>query len=98
MSDPFAHGIARCDIDSAGGELFSLRQDFVRLDGVLVTVVGDGVAEHPPHPANAMAEGCSWFRINGIPVCREGHRAQCGHPATGAAWARIVDTPKVSPF
>ncbi len=93
MSDPFSHGIARCSIDSAGGLLFSLKQDFVRLDGVLVTVVGDGVADHPPHLPNVMAEGCSWFRINGIPVCREGHRAACGHPATGAGWARIIDTP-----
>ena len=33
-----------------------------------------------------MAEGSSWVTIDGIPICREGDLASCGHPATGAAF------------
>ena len=85
------HGISRVGLDSAGGTITGGQQDFVTLDGVAVVVVGDGVAGHAPHLPTVMAEGTSWLRIDGIPVCREGHRAACGHAATGASWIRITD-------
>ena len=42
-----------------------------------------------PHAGPVMAEGSPWMKINGTPVCREGHLASCGHPSTGRPWWRI---------
>jgi len=33
-----------------------------------------------------MAQGFSWITIGGVPVCFEGHLADCGHAATGRSW------------
>lgn len=79
-------GIARVGLDAAGGTQMGGGQHWVELDGALVAVRGDGIADHPPHPANAMAEGSDWVEIDGIPVCRVGHRAACGHATTGTDW------------
>jgi len=90
-----SHGIAVKDEDVAGGIQIAGNQNFVKIDGKLVVVKGDPVTPHPsflPHSgAPYMAEGTSWFRINGIPVCREGHKANCGHPTTGRTWIRITE-------
>jgi uncharacterized Zn-binding protein involved in type VI secretion len=87
------HGIARINQDSAGGTILGALQDFVTVEGTLWAVKGDPVAAHglPPHAAPVMAEGSSFIRINGIPVCREGHAASCGHAATGSAAMSISD-------
>ncbi len=84
-------GVSRVGIDAAGGTIVGGQQDFVKLEGVLMTVVGDGVVAHPPHLPTVMAEGTDWLRINGHPVCRQGHAAACGHATTGTGWIRIVD-------
>jgi uncharacterized Zn-binding protein involved in type VI secretion len=86
-----SHGIARVGVDTAGGTQLGGGQGFVRVGGALVAVLGDAVAGHgdAPHAAPAMAEGSLFARINGIPVCRQGHLATCGHATTGAAWARL---------
>ena len=88
------HGIARIVQDSAGGTIVGALQDFVTVEGTLWSVFGDPVAGHEPcgaHAGPCMAEGSSFIRINGIPVCREGHAASCGHPATGSVAMRISD-------
>lgn len=87
------HGIARIGIDSAGGTIVGALQDFVTVEGAPWSVLGDPVAGHgiPPHAAPVMAEGSPFIRINGVPVCREGHLASCGHPATGSAAMRISE-------
>lgn len=87
------HGISRLNQDSAGGTIIGALQDFVAVEGTLWAVLGDPVQAHglPPHAAPVMAEGSSFIRINGIPVCREGHAATCGHPATGSASMRISE-------
>lgn len=89
------HGVAVKAEDFAGGAQIAGLQDFVTIDGQLIVVLGDPVTPHPPFPphsaAPVMAEGTGWFRINGIPVCREGHLANCGHPTTGRGWIRISD-------
>lgn len=82
--------------DLAGGRQIAGGQDFVRLEGKLVVLLGDPVEPHfpfiPPHvPAPVMAEGCAWFTIGGIPVCREGHVASCGHPTTGRTWFQVIE-------
>lgn len=86
-------GIARMSLDSAGGTQLNGGQDFARVDGELIVLLGDPVAGHglPPHAAPVMAQGSSFARINGVPVCRAGHAASCGHTSTGASWARLSD-------
>lgn len=89
-----AHGIARKTLDSAGGTQLAGGQGFVTVDGQLVVVLGDPVEPHgiPPHsPSPTMAQGSSFVSINGIPVCREGHLATCGHASTGAGWFTLED-------
>lgn len=86
-------GIAVKGLDSAGGNQLAGGQGFVTVGGALVIVKGDPVTPHgiPPHSPNpVMAEGCEWLTINGIPVCREGHVASCGHPTSGRPWVQVV--------
>lgn len=87
------HGIARINQDAAGGTILGALQDFVTVEGTLWAVLGDPVAGHgvPPHAAPVMAQGSSFITISGIPVCREGHAASCGHPATGSGSMKISD-------
>lgn len=88
-------GIAVRTLDSAGGVQLGGGQNFAKVEGQLVVVMGDPVTPHAPpilpHTAPFMAQGSSWFRINGIPVCRAGHLANCGHATTGRSWARVID-------
>jgi uncharacterized Zn-binding protein involved in type VI secretion len=87
-------GIAVRSLDSAGGAQLAGQQNFVTAEGELVVLRGDPVTPHapliPPHTAPVMAEGCDWLTINGIPVCREGHLANCGHASTGRGWLQII--------
>ena len=86
-------GVAVKGRDKAGGEQGrSVKQDWFRLttpgqsgSSDPVITVGDAVYDHgdSPHDAPAMAEGESWFRLNGSPVSRAGHKASCGDPSTG---------------
>jgi uncharacterized Zn-binding protein involved in type VI secretion len=87
------HGIARIGQDTAGGTILGALQDFVTVEGTRWAVQGDAIAGHgiPPHDAPVMAEGSPCVTLNGIPACREGHLATCGHPATGSAAMRISE-------
>lgn len=80
-------GIARVGIDVAGGVQLGMQGANFRVNGAPVVLVGDAVASHPPLPPHSaspvMAVGSPTFRLNGIPVCREGHPASCGHVTTG---------------
>lgn len=86
-------GIARVGLDAAGGTILGGGQSFVRVEGHLWALLGDAVAGHGPgvHAGPTMAEGSPFTRINGIPVCRAGHAASCGHAATGSAIMRLSD-------
>lgn len=86
-------GIARKQLDSAGGTQLAGGQDFVRVEGQLWVLLGDPVASHgdAPHNAPVMAEGSPFVRISGTPVCRAGHLASCGHASTGSADMRLSD-------
>jgi uncharacterized Zn-binding protein involved in type VI secretion len=68
-------------------------QDFVTVEGTPWAVLGDAVAPHgiTPHAAPVMAEGSSFVRIDGLPACRAGNKATCGHAATGSAFMRISE-------
>lgn len=87
------HGIARITQDSAGGVITGALQDFVTVQGTLWAVLGDAVQPHGTgaHASPVMAQGSSFVRINGIPVCREGHLASCGHASSGSSAMRISD-------
>ena len=86
-------GIAVQSVDSAGGAQIAGGQTKFKVRGKLAVVLGDPVEPHPigpPHSAApVMAEATSKFRIQGIPVCREGHAANCGHTTTGRGFFRI---------
>lgn len=86
-------GISRVGQDAAGGAIIGGGQAFFRLEGSLVVVLGDAIASHgaSPHTAPVMAQGSSFVRINGIPVCRAGHTATCGHAASGSSVAKLSD-------
>ncbi|SOC47696.1 PAAR motif-containing protein [Rhizobium subbaraonis] len=87
-------GIACVGVDIAGGAQLGAQASKFRVRGNLAVVVGDMVAGHapflPPHiPSPTMAQGSPKFRILGIPVCREGDAASCGHPTSGRPFFRI---------
>lgn len=81
------HGIACKTLDTAGGVQLAGQQDFVFVEGHLVVLKGDPVQPHGSgeHGGPVMAEGSPFVFINGIPVCREGHLATCGHASTGSS-------------
>ena len=79
-------GVARVGVDSAGGIITGGGQSTVYINGALAAVLGDGVAPHgsPPHNAAVMVEASGTVFAAGIPVCRAGDAASCGHRATGS--------------
>lgn len=84
-------GAARVGTDTAGGTQLGGGQGSVYVDGALWVVRGDAVASHPPcprvpvHCAATMAGASATVFAGGIPVCREGDTATCGHASTGSA-------------
>lgn len=80
--------LALVGVDSAGGSILGGGQNWVRIDGAAVAVVGDSVAPHGRgrHGRAVMAAGSPWVRIDGAAACRAGDAATCGHRATGSAW------------
>lgn len=85
-------GIAVRSLDSAGGTQLANTQNVWRVEGMPIVRLGDRVAGHgrSPHNSPTMVEGSDWFRFDGIPVCRAGHRASCGHASTGRPWFRHI--------
>jgi uncharacterized Zn-binding protein involved in type VI secretion len=88
-----SYGIAVQGLDAAGGAQLNGGQSFFTVSGANVVLLGDPVAGHglPPHAAPVMAAGSSWMDLNGIPVCRAGHTASCGHASSGRDWFVIPD-------
>ncbi|MBN9444380.1 PAAR domain-containing protein [Bosea sp. (in: a-proteobacteria)] len=85
-------GIALVGVDTAGGLQLGLQAPGFRVNGHPVVVRGDIIAPHglPPHaPSPVMQQGSSNWMINGIPACREGHLASCGHSTTGQSSFKI---------
>lgn len=84
-------GAARVGTDTAGGTQLGGGQGTVYVDGALWVVRGDAVASHPPcpnppsHCAATMAGASATVFAGGIPVCRQGDAASCGHASTGSA-------------
>jgi uncharacterized Zn-binding protein involved in type VI secretion len=81
------------DHDPCGGPEIAGLQQWMKIEGKLVIVLGDHVTPHDDgvHAANPhMIEGSPWETINGIPVCRQGDHANCNHAAIGTqTWFQI---------
>ncbi|MGH1542356.1 MAG: hypothetical protein ACRBHB_18160 [Arenicella sp.] len=89
-------GVAVGNLDNAVGIQLSQANPWNRVEYEPTVVVGDLVEAHapftPPHaPTPTMAEGVDWYRINGTPICVEGHKATCGHETTGRHWYRVIE-------
>ncbi len=80
-------GVACQTVDEAGGAQLAGNAAGFTINGNMPVCIGDPITPHPPFPPHSttpvMIEGCSNFIINGQPVCREGHKANCGHATTG---------------
>jgi uncharacterized Zn-binding protein involved in type VI secretion len=89
------HGVARRNTDVARGAQIGANQTWITVEDELWMILGDvnqphGVRPHVPGP-DLMVQGSSWVTIDGIPVCREGHLAGCGHPTTGSQFMFLSD-------
>ena len=85
-------GVAVRAADVAGGQQTGESlQSFFNVESLLGVVMGDVIQSHGSggHAFPRMAEGLSWFKLNGIPACRAGHNATCGHQTTGRSWWRM---------
>lgn len=85
-------GIAVQTDDFAGGMQLAGGQSKFKIKGRAAVVLGDKVTPHgpPPHsPLPAMVQATANFRVAGIPVCRQGHAASCGHATTGRSFFKI---------
>ena len=80
-------GIARVTQDSAVGLITGVLAPNVFINGKPIalrgaTVTPHGVGSH----SNSILDGSSLtLYVNGIPVCREGDLASCGHPITSGS-------------
>lgn len=79
---------ARRGVDLASGVHFEGPNGFVTIEGQYWVTIGEINAPHglDPHiPASdAMVQGSSYIKIDGIPVCMQGHLAGCGCATTGS--------------
>ena len=79
-------GISRVGQDVAGGVILNGGNGTVFANGALVAVRGSILASHgsPPHSAPIMVGASGIVFAQGIPVCRQGDTASCGHTASGS--------------
>lgn len=79
-------GVSRINQDAAGGLIVGNLAPTVIINGTPVAVIGAAVQGHgpAPHAAPVMAEGSGSVFAHGIPVCRLGDAATCGHTASGS--------------
>lgn len=79
-------GVARVGQDTAGGVLLNGGNSTVFVNGSPGAVLGTQVSGHgdAPHSGPSMITASSTVFFNGIPVCRQGDAASCGHTSTGS--------------
>lgn len=78
-------GIAVVNVSVAGGLITGGGQDFVKVNGNPVAIVGDRVAPHGAgaHANAEMVTGSTLVTISGNPVCKAGDTATCNHQTNG---------------
>ena len=79
-------GVTRVGQDTAGGVVLNGGNSTVFVNGSPGAVIGCQVSGHgdSPHSGPSMITGSSTVYFSGIPVCRQGDAASCGHTATGS--------------
>ena len=79
-------GISRVGVDSAGGLFNQALVPSVRVNGVPIVVRGATITPHGIgiHNSPNTLGASSTVRAGGIPVCRTGDVATCGHAGTGS--------------
>lgn len=77
-------GIAKVGIDAAGGMIVGNLAPTVFVEGNPVAVQGAEVEPHGRHRNQVMEGASENVFANGIPVCRAGDSASCGHAASGS--------------
>lgn len=81
-------GVSRVGVDSAGGVIVGNLAPTVFVNGATVAVKGAAVESHPPVPphtgAPVMVGSSGTVYAHGIPICRAGDAASCGHTASGS--------------
>jgi hypothetical protein len=81
------------DANSGGGIIQTIPQNFVRVDGLVVSVVGSRGSAHPPCPDDEShcqniwqtTRGAARVRIQGMPVIRCNDPDSCGHLRVGGS-------------
>lgn len=81
-------GISRVGVDTAGGTITGNLAPTVFVNGAPIAVQGADVESHAPAPphvgAPVMVGASGTVFAHGIPVCRAGDAASCGHTANGS--------------
>jgi uncharacterized Zn-binding protein involved in type VI secretion len=79
-------GVSRVGVDNAGGTIVGNLAPTVKVNGSPVAVQGAQVSGHGrgSHSNPVMQGHSGTVKANGIPICRAGDPASCGHPATGS--------------
>lgn len=80
-------GITRTSQDTAGGIVLPGGNSSVIVNGTPAAVIGSAVQGHGrnEHSAPKMVSGSGSVFASGLPVCRIGDTASCGHYATGSS-------------
>jgi len=78
--------VSRVNADTAGGTIIEALAPSVFVNGYPIAVLHCKVQGHGPgvHAGPVMAESSATVFAEGIPVCRAGDAASCGHKATGS--------------
>lgn len=79
-------GVARMGIDVAGGEAITGSPNVI-VNGAGAVRLGDIISSHGdnPHDNAVMVTASSTVFVNGIPLCRQGDVATCGHAISGSS-------------
>jgi anaerobic glycerol-3-phosphate dehydrogenase len=80
-------GVARTGQDTAGGIILPGGNSSVIVNGTPAAVLACGVQGHGrnEHSAARMVSGSGSVFASGLPICRIGDIASCGHYATGSS-------------
>jgi uncharacterized Zn-binding protein involved in type VI secretion len=79
-------GISRVNADSAGGTIIGNLAPTIQVNNSPIAVKGASIVGHGrgTHRSPVMVGASSTVFANGIPVCRSGDSANCGHTASGS--------------
>ncbi len=80
-------GITGCFTDSAGGVVLGGSNTTVLVNGVPGAVITTPITPHGDgsHATPQMVGSSTSVFFSGLPVCRVGDSASCGHQATGSS-------------